>query len=174
MPALKNIFTLDVIRDDHDDAFDRLRNVIANRFDQLEILIKRHLGLCRGTMFTLLVKYFIHGNLPISQIEAPFFRNFLSCVNPGITSDLPTSHQLRSTIIQRAVALRNCICAATSGNRSMSLMADAVPKAGRAWLGICLTTANQLPFRRLVHEVDEKTSTIANTMADTVHDLRMR
>jgi hypothetical protein len=93
-------------------------------------------------MLTLLVGYFVHGNLPISQIDAPFFQNFVSCVNPGIASDLPNSHKLRSAIIQRAVALRNSISDATSGNRFLGQMADSARRAGRARLGICLAIVN--------------------------------
>jgi hypothetical protein len=95
-------------------------------------------------------------------------------VNLVIASDPPNSHELRSTIMQRTVALRNSISAATSHRRFVSLMADGARKAGRAWLRICLTTANQLHFWRLVHDIDQKASTIANTLVDMVLDIRMR
>jgi hypothetical protein len=58
-------------------------------------------------------------------------------------------------------------------NRFVSLMADGVREAGRAWLGICLDTANQLHFWRLVQEVDQKASMTANTVSGTVVDRRM-
>jgi hypothetical protein len=165
--ALQNVFTVDVIRRHHDYAFDRLANMMVNRFDQLETLIERCPRLCQGTILKSLVEYFVHGNLPISQVDAPFFRNFVSCINPGIASDLPNSHQLGSAIIQQAVALRNSISAATSGRRFVNLMADGVRKAGCRSLGICFATASQLHFWRLAHEVDQKASTMANAVADT-------
>jgi hypothetical protein len=166
MRALKNVFRLDVIRRHHGCAFDGLGNMIVNRFDQLETLIERCPRLCQGTMLKSLVEYFVHGNLPISQVDAPFFRTFVSCLNPGIANNLPNSHELRSTVIERAVALRNSIGVATSGSRFVSLMVDGMRKAGRAWLGICLDTASQMRFGRLVHDVDQNASTIANTVLD--------
>jgi hypothetical protein len=173
MLAFEYVFTDDVIRHHRDNAFDRLGNIIVNRFDQLETLIEWRPRLCPCAVLKSLVECFVHANLPISQIDAPFFLNFVSCINLGIASDLPNSHQLRSPIIQRVVALRNSINAATSGNRSVSLMTDSLRKAGRAWLGICLATASQLHFWCLVHEVDHKSSTIANIVADTVLGLPM-
>jgi hypothetical protein len=108
--------------------------MIVNRFDQLETLIDRRPRLCQGIMLKSLVEYFVHGNLPISEVDAPFFRNFVSCINPGVASDLPNMDQLTSAIVQRAVALRKSISAATSGSRFMGLRSDGVRKAGRAWL----------------------------------------
>jgi hypothetical protein len=112
--------------------------------------------------------------MPISQIDALFFLNFVSCINPGIASDLSNSHELRSAVIQRAVALHNSISTATSGSRFMNSMADGVPKAARAWPGICLGTASQIHLRRLVHDIDQKAWTIAQSLTHTVLDLRMR
>jgi hypothetical protein len=148
--------------------------MIVNRFDQLETSIERRPRLYPGAVLMSLVEHFVHGNFPISQVDAAFHRTFVSYINPGIASDLTNSHQPRSAIIQRAVALRNSVGAATSGSRFVSLMADGVRKAGRAWLGMRLVTAGQLHFWRLVHEVDQKVSTIANTLADTVLSVRMR
>jgi hypothetical protein len=108
--------------------------MIVNRLDQLETLIERRPRLC-------LIEYFVHGILPMSQVDVPFFRSFVSYVNPSIANDPPNLHQLRNTIIQRAVALRNCITPATSGSRFVSLIADGVRNAGCAWLG----TARLLP-----------------------------
>jgi hypothetical protein len=110
MPALKNVFTLDVARRHHDYAFDRLGTVIVKSLHDS----------------------FAHGNLPISQVDAAFFRTHVSHINPGIARDR------------------------------------------RAWLGICFATARQLHFWGLVHEVDEKASTIANPLADTILDVRMQ
>jgi hypothetical protein len=92
---------------------------------------------------------------------------------PRPANVFPNSDQLRSPLMQRAVVLRNSISAATSGRRFVSLMVDIMRWAGRVWLGICLDTARQWHFWRLVHEVDQKASTKANTLADMVLDLRM-
>jgi hypothetical protein len=75
MPALKYIFTDDVIRHHRDDVFYRLGNMIVDRFDQLETSIERCPRLYQGTLVMLLVEIFVHGNFPISQVDVPFFRN---------------------------------------------------------------------------------------------------
>jgi hypothetical protein len=68
-------------------------------------------------MLKSLVEYFVSSNLPISQVDAPFFQNVGSCIYRSIASDLPNSYKPRSAIIHRAVALHNCIGAATSGSQ---------------------------------------------------------
>jgi hypothetical protein len=171
---LKDVFTFDVIPYHRDQAFDTLRDMIINRFDQPETLIERRPKLRPGTMLKPLVEYFVQSNLPISQVDASLFRNCVSCINPGIASDLANSHQPRSAIILQAVAFRNSTSAATWGSWFASVMADGVRKAGRVWLGICFATASQLHFWRLVHGVDQRASTRANTLADTVLDVRVR
>jgi hypothetical protein len=143
---LKNVFTLDVIRRDHDDAFDRLSKMIVNRFDQLETLIERRPELCPGTMLKSRVKHFVHGNLPISQVDAPLFQNLISFVNLGTAGDLPNSHQLMSAIAQRTIALRDSISAATSDRRFVSPMTDGVRTAdATAWESAWRLPANRTP-----------------------------
>jgi hypothetical protein len=78
MPALKYLFTDDVLRHHRDHALDELGNMIVDRFDQLEKLIDRHPKLCPGITPKPLVEYFVQSNLPICQVDAPFFRKFVS------------------------------------------------------------------------------------------------
>jgi hypothetical protein len=46
------------------------------------MLIEQRPRLCPGAMLESLVEYCVHGNMPISQVDAPFFRKFISCVTP--------------------------------------------------------------------------------------------
>jgi hypothetical protein len=53
-------------------------------------------------------------------------------------------------------------------------MADGLRRAGRIWPGICLATVENLYFWRLVDETDQKSTTIADTLAEVVRDLQNR
>jgi hypothetical protein len=66
--------------------------------------------------------------------------------------------------MRRAINLNDSITEQISGCRLVNLMADGVPNAGRISLGICRVTTNDLVFWRLVHEMDQKVSTIAATL----------
>jgi hypothetical protein len=151
-----------------------LTQTVNDRFDNLEQLLALRSGISPDELLESLVDFFVADNIPISILDTPPYRALLCRLVPAIAWFLPRSHNLRAAILRRALDLHNSVTAQTSGCRFVSLMADGVRKAGRIWLGICLVTTNHLFFWRLVHEMDQRASTIAATLADTINDLTKR
>jgi hypothetical protein len=95
-------------------------------------------GWSSSDLLDALVDSFVMENLPISHFDWQFFRAGLCRLDPMVTNHMPNVHQLRATILRRALALRQSVTVAASSSLFVSLMADGVRKAGRLWLGICL------------------------------------
>jgi hypothetical protein len=51
-------------------------------------------------------------------------------------------------------------------------MADGVRKVGLIWLDICLATVENLCLRCLMDEIDQKSATSADALAEMVRDLQ--
>jgi hypothetical protein len=112
------------------------------------------------------------GNEPLSRFNDRYFLAFLNRLCPG--GEFPISPQIRSAILRRADEIRAAITPETEGGAYVSLMSDGARDAGRIWFGICLSTARNLHFWRVVSEPNQKAVTIASSLSTTVMELRKK
>jgi hypothetical protein len=108
----------------------------------------------------------------MKTLDGQFFRVVLSRLETMVAIPMPNAHQLKATILRRALALRESVTVKALSSAFVSLIVDGMRTAGRISLGICLATVEDLCFSRLVDETDHKSATIADALAETVRDLQ--
>jgi hypothetical protein len=151
-----------------------LAHTVQVRFNRLDALLGMRPGPSSPDLLETLVDYFIMENVPISHIDAHFFRAAPYGLDPTVANHMLNPHQLNAAIPRRALALHESVTTTDSSSHSVSLMADGVRKAGCLWPGICLATVENLYFWRLVNDTHQKNTTIRDMLAETIRDLKIR
>jgi hypothetical protein len=120
-----------------------LDEVISLWFDRWDRSLRRHPELSQADLLEVFVNHFVSGSLPISHVDAPFFRGFARQLNLIIAGDLPNSHELKSAILRQATVHCSSVTDTASHSRFVTLMAHGVWKGECAWSSVCLTTADK-------------------------------
>jgi hypothetical protein len=95
-----------------------------------------------------LVDLFTRTNIPLSLIRSREFLRDAHLMSRGFS--MPSFPELRSTIIEKADAIRALSRPTSENGHDMSLMADGVRAGGWLWQGICIATMRRFVFWRII------------------------
>jgi hypothetical protein len=150
------------VREQSANTLSRLQRIEDYLAHQLPVL---HAVLSPQAMLAECINLVAKGNEPLARFNDDLFVNFLKTISPGC---------VRTAIIRRAEEIRAKITPQTEYGHYVSLMADGARDAWRIWFGLCLSTAQYLPFWRVMSEPDQRAITIATRLADIVRELRVK